>query len=206
MDETRTSPLLLPLGHGARHLKPANKSLSALSLTTRLRPLMVIDLNQSMRGRAMPAAEITAGITSVRAAYDLTKAMIASRDAKILANGARDLQMLLGEAVGKFLEAQQAQMAQLDEIASLKAEIAKFRDWETEKQRYELKNIGAGAFAQMLKPSARGVEPPHWLCPTCFENSNKSYFQYSTQSGFGSVYRCKGCDGHITTNNEPTWL
>jgi hypothetical protein len=48
---------------------------------------------------AMPAAEITAGITSVRAAYDLTKAMTASRDAKLLANGARDLQLLLGEAI-----------------------------------------------------------------------------------------------------------
>jgi hypothetical protein len=154
----------------------------------------------------MPVAEITAGITSVRAAYDLTKAMIASRDAKLLANSARDLQMVLGEAIGKFLEAQQAQMAQLEEIASLKAEIANFRDWETEKQRYELKQVGTGTFAQMLKPDARGIEPPHWLCPNCFETGKKSYFQFSTHAGWGSVYRCKGCDGHMMTPNEPAWL
>jgi hypothetical protein len=155
----------------------------------------------------MPAAEITAGITSVRAAYELTKAMIASRDAKLVANGARDLQMLLGEAIGKFLEAKQAQMAQLQEISTLKAEVAKFSDWETEKQRYELKQVGSGVFAQMLKPLARGVEPPHWLCPTCFEGRKKAYLQASgARINRSMVYRCKSCDGVATTENEPEWL
>jgi hypothetical protein len=153
----------------------------------------------------MPAAEITAAITTIRSAYDLTKAMIATRDAKLLANGARDLQMMLSEAIGKFLEAQQAQVAQLEEIASLKAEIAKFRDWEAEKQQYELQDVGTGAFAYMKKPEVRGSEPPHWLCPTCFENRKKSFFQFSTSSYAGDIYRCKGCDGHISTNSKPAW-
>jgi hypothetical protein len=155
----------------------------------------------------MPVAEITAGITSVRAAYDLTKAMLKSRDAKILADGTRDLQSLLGDAIGKFLEAQQAQMAQLEEIAALKAEIKKFSDWETEKQRYELKGVGHGVTAYMLKPEVRGSEPPHWLCPTCFENGKKAHLQFSVRmAGGGSVYRCKGCEGHMVTNSDPAWL
>jgi transposase-like protein len=81
-----------------------------------------------------------------------------------------------------------------------------FRDWETEKQRYELKPVGTGVVACMLKPSARGQEPPHWLCPNCFEDGKKSYFQFSTHAGWGSVYRCKGCDGHMITPNVPEWL
>jgi hypothetical protein len=154
----------------------------------------------------MPAAEIAAGITSARAAYDLTKAMLKSRDTKILADGTRDLQSHLGDIIGKFLEAQQAQMTQLEEIAALKAEIKKFSDWDTEKQRYELKSAGHGVTAYMLKPEVRGTEPPHWLCPTCFEKGKKAYFQFSsTMNGRGSVYRCKGCEGHMTTNNEPAW-
>jgi hypothetical protein len=133
--------------------------------------------------------------------------MIASRNAKVLADGTRELQLLLGEAIGKFLEAQQAQMAQLEEIASLKAEIKKLGGWEAEKQRYELKNVGRGVLAQMLKPSARGEEAPHWLCPTCFENGKKSHLQFSTQiSGGGSVYRCAGCGTAVITNSEPAWL
>jgi hypothetical protein len=154
----------------------------------------------------MPVAEITAGITSIRAAYDLTKAMIASRDAKVVADGTRKLQMILGDAIGKFLEAQQAQMAQLEEIAALKAEIKKFTDWETEKQRYELKGVGHGVSAYMLKPEVRGTESPHWLCPTCFESGKKSQFQFSVRASIGSVYRCHACKGHVTTDGAPTWL
>jgi hypothetical protein len=89
---------------------------------------MVIDLNQSiLRGRAMPAAELMAGIQSVRAAIDLTKAMMALRDQKLIAGKADEMRLLLSDAIGKFLEAQQAQMAQLDEIQALKAQVAKFR-------------------------------------------------------------------------------
>jgi hypothetical protein len=155
----------------------------------------------------MPAAEIAAGIASARAAYDLTKAMLKSRDAKILADGTRDLQMILGEAIGKLLEAQQAQMSQLEQISTLKTEIKKFSDWETEKQRYELKGVGDGVFAYMNKPAVRGTEPPHWLCPTCFENGKKAYFQASgARIQRAMVYRCKSCDGVATTENEPEWL
>jgi hypothetical protein len=97
-------------------------------------------------------------------------------------------------------------MTQLEEIAALTAEIKKFSDWDTEKQRYELKSAGHGVTAYMLKSGVRGTEPPHWLCPTCFEKGKKAYFQFSTtMNGRGSVYRCKGCEGHMTTNNEPAW-
>ena len=154
----------------------------------------------------MPAAEITAGIVSLRAAYDLTKAMIGVRDNKLIAAKTNELRMLLGEAIGKFVEAQQAQLAQLDEITALKAEIKKFTDWEAEKQRYELKSVGRGVSAYMLKPEVRGIENPHWLCPTCFDNGKKSHLQFSVQASIGNVYRCNGCDGHITTNEEPKWL
>jgi hypothetical protein len=95
----------------------------------------------------MPAAEITAGIISIRAAIDLTKAMVGVRDDKLIAAKTNELRLLLGDAIGKFVEAQKAQLAQLDEITALKAQIRKFSDWEAGKQRYELKNLGRAAFA-----------------------------------------------------------
>ena len=155
----------------------------------------------------MPAAEITAGITSLRAAIDVAKAMVAQRDAKLLAAGANEIKGLLADAFDKLLEAREAQSTQLDQIQALKAQVAKFEEWATEKENYELKAIGTGVFAYMNKPAARGTEPPHWLCPNCFSKGQKAFFQFSTQmSGRGSVYRCKGCDGHMTTENEPEWL
>jgi hypothetical protein len=156
---------------------------------------------------AMPVAEITAGITTVRAAIDVAKGMLTVRDAKLVAAKADELRQLLGDAISKLLNAQQGQMAQLEQIQVLKAEAAKFRDWDSEKQKYELKGVGQGVFAYMPKSAARGDQPPHWLCPTCFESGKKAYFQFSTRmSAGGSVYRCKGCEGHMVTNSEPAWL
>lgn len=117
-----------------------------------------------------------------------------------------EIEAHLADAIGKFLAAQQAQMAQLETIEALKAEVAKLKGWAAEKEKYELKTVGSGIVAYMNKPSARGTEPPHWLCPTCFENGKKSPYLFSVRSTRGSVYRCKGCDGHVVTNNEPEWL
>jgi hypothetical protein len=60
----------------------------------------------------MPAAEITAAVTSIRAAYDLTKAMIALRDADLLAGQARELNTLLLDVLDKSISAREAQAAQ----------------------------------------------------------------------------------------------
>jgi rubredoxin len=155
----------------------------------------------------LPVAEISAGITSVRAAYDLAKAMVASRDAKLIAGKADELRLHLGDAIGKFLEAQQAQMAQLEQMQALKEEVAKFRNWDNEKSKYELKGVGQGVFAYMPKPEARDEQPPHWLCPTCFAKGQKAFFQASgARVQRAMVYRCKGCDSVLATENEPEWL
>jgi len=152
----------------------------------------------------MPAAEIAAGITSIRAAIDLTQAMLKKRDDKLIASKVDEMAGHLSEALGKLIQAQSAQLAQLDEITALKAEIKKFGNWEAEKQRYELKGVGHGVMAYMLKPDVRGPESPHWLCPTCFDNGKKAYFQASgARIQRGMVYRCKSCDGVATTENEP---
>jgi hypothetical protein len=154
----------------------------------------------------MPAAEIAAGITSIRAAIDIAQAVLKKRDAKLVAAKMDEMTGYLSEALGKLIQAQQAQLAQLDEIAALKAEIKKFGGWEAEKQRYELKGVGRGISAYMLKPAVRSAESPHWLCPTCFENGKKSHLQFSTRvSGMGAVYRCAGCGAAIVTESEPAW-
>jgi hypothetical protein len=77
--------------------------------------------------------------------------MVGVRDDKLIAAKTNELRLLLGDAIGKFLEAQKAQ---LDEITTLKAEIKELRGRDTEKQRYELKNLGA--WGVRLHAEARG--------------------------------------------------
>jgi hypothetical protein len=53
----------------------------------------------------MPVAEIAAGITSLRAALDITKAMIGLRDAEAFRTESIQLQGVVLEALEKSIEA-----------------------------------------------------------------------------------------------------
>lgn len=155
----------------------------------------------------MVAAEIAAGVTSLRAALDIAKAMIGLRDAEVFRSKSVELYGLVAEALGQSIEAHKAQAAQLDAICALEAEVARLKAWDTEKQRYELKNLGAGTVAYVLKPDARGTEPPHWLCPSCYHDGKKSFFQSDgTMELRRLVLRCTGCNARIgVTKNLAVW-
>src|SRR5258708_3843797 len=80
-------------------------------------------------GATMPDAKTTAAVTSIRAAYELTKAMIGVRDNDLLAQQARELNNMLLDVLDKSIAAREAQAAQLDHLAELKAEIASLKAW-----------------------------------------------------------------------------
>jgi hypothetical protein len=56
---------------------------------------------------------------------------------------------------------------------ALEAEMAGLKAWDAEKQNYELKSIGPGSVAYMMKPDKRGSEAPHWLCPIAARKARK---------------------------------
>ena len=150
---------------------------------------------------------IAAALSSLKAAKDIAEAMIGLRDAAAFQGKLLEFQSKLIDANNAAFAAQDERSTMLERIRELEKEVAELKAWETEKQRYELKDVGHGVFAYMNKPAVRGEEPPHWLCPTCFENGKKSHLQFSTQiSGGGSVYRCAGCGTAVITNSEPAWL
>lgn len=115
----------------------------------------------------MVAGEVAAAVTSIRAAVDITKAMIGLRDAEAFRAKSIELQAVVLDAFDKAIEAREAYSAQADRIRALETEVASLKAWDTEKKNYELKPIGQGAVARILKPGARGTQHPHWLCPNC---------------------------------------
>src|SRR4051794_8174501 len=81
------------------------------------------------------------------------------------------------KAMNEAIEAREAHSVQAERIRTLEAEVASLKAWDAAKEPYELKPLGSGAIAYMLKPEARGTEPPHWLCPNCYTQGKKSFFQ-----------------------------
>lgn len=155
----------------------------------------------------MPAAEITAAVTSIRAAYDLTKAMIALRDADKLSAQARELNVLMLDILEKGIGAREAQSAQLEEIGALKAEIVELKAWGAEKEWYELKQIGTGAVAYTVKPAMREGKTPHWLCPNCYAQNKKAFLQSANKLERGRLLvTCNGCGTTVAvTQNLLSW-
>jgi hypothetical protein len=154
----------------------------------------------------MPAAEIAAAITGIRSALEVTKAMVGLRDAEAFRTKSIELRGLILESLDKAIEARETYSTQLDRVRALEAEIASLKDWNAEKKDYELKGVGEGAVAYMLKPEKRGSEPPHWLCPNCYTKGQKSFLNPTgVNAGRGWLYKCPGCSAQPSCTHLPVW-
>ena len=130
----------------------------------------------------MPVAEIAAAVTGMRAALDITKAMVGLRDAEAFRAKSIELQSVVFDAFEKAIEAREAHTAQAERIRSLEAEVAHLKAWDAEKQNYELKNIGEGSvdlYAEARKTrhrtTALALSKLLFEGPEIVSQSNRSY-------------------------------
>ena len=132
-------------------------------------------------------AEVFAGLSAIKSAFDIAKGLkdiddTARRNAAVI------------ELQEKILSAQQEQSALVERIRELEAQVASFEKWDTEEKRYQLTDFGGNTFAYALKPDAARGEPPHRICPTCYEKRIKSILQFRFQNARGrEMYVCPAC-------------
>jgi hypothetical protein len=142
---------------------------------------------------------VAQALGAFKALKDIAEAMIGLRDASAF----RERQI---EFQGKIIEAQSALSALQDERATLieairqrEEEIARLKAWDAEKQKYELKDVGHGAFAYVRKPDAEPSEPPHWLCTNCYTEGKKSLFLRTGKSfSWHAIWACPSCAAEIS--------
>ena len=88
----------------------------------------------------------------------------------------------------KLIDTQMAQLALVDSLLKLKAEIAQ-SDRRLELQRdYEPFQTAGGAFVLALKAPEGGAKPVHYLCPQCAEKGIKTFLQ-----PMGNGKKCHPC-------------
>jgi predicted SprT family Zn-dependent metalloprotease len=77
--------------------------------------------------------------------------------------------------------------------------------WETEKERYELKGLGTGGpFAYALKEDAKGADPAHYICASCYQRGEKSILQQEFRvPGRDEVLVCHKCGSDLYVNGMP---
>lgn len=156
---------------------------------------------------------IAGAASALKSAYDISKVALGLRDAALLHGKITEMQGEISSALSSAITAQQDQLTMLQTVHALEAKIASFEKLEAEKERYELKPLGWGAMARMLKPTARTTEPPHWACPNCFNDGKIKIIQKQMVVGRGHKWICSGCKGETVAAGEafapdggPKWL
>ena len=141
--------------------------------------------------------DVFAGISGFNTMRDAAKALKGMNDAVVRNEAVIDLQ-------GKILTAQEEFSALLEEVRSLKAKLTQFEDWETVKQRYELKEIKEfySAAVYSLKEGVQPSEPMHYLCPDCYQHRKKSILQ-NCRSGSASGLECNQCMFRVWLQGRP---
>lgn len=139
---------------------------------------------------------VISGLGAIKTALDITKTLSEARDSSKLLAVKLELQGLL-------LEAQDAQSTLASQKRELEEQIRQLETWGREKERYQLQEVGRGTFAYILKPEAQGSEPPHMICPNCYEHGRKSILQAAEATRGQRIHRCPACKAEVAGNMPP---
>lgn len=140
-------------------------------------------------------SEISALFSSLKAAKDVAQAMVGLRDEAAFQAKAIELQSKILDAQSAAFAAEENRATLVDRVRDLEQQVIRMQSWESEKQRYELKELGNGTLAYAVKESVRGAEPPHWICSSCYQHAKKSVLQPETRNpGRIKTWVCHECD------------
>jgi hypothetical protein len=136
----------------------------------------------------MVVAETLTGLSAFKSMFDIAKS-IKNMDDAIKRNEA------VADLWEQIFSAQSRYAAAVEQINELEAKLVSFEAWEAEKARYYLRDYGGGTFAYELKGAPPGAEPPHRICPTCYQDRKKGLLQSRGQDAFHrEMVKCSSCD------------
>lgn len=136
-------------------------------------------------------AELNAAFQSLNVLNNWVQAHRTLRNFNELAAAVYEVSSKLLAVQSVALEAQEKQATFAERIRELEKEIVELKNWDREKERYQLTQISGGLLAYSLKPGMEDGEPPHNLCANCYHKGEKSILQY--ESALSKMYRCPRC-------------
>ena len=148
-------------------------------------------------------AEISAGLSSLKAAFDITKGLNAANTQANINDAKIPLQEHIIQAQQALAAANDAQTTAAERIRELEGEIVRLENWAAEKQRYQLKRFYPGTLAYALKPGMEQGEPPHYLCKHCYDRDEKAALQPTAKlERRYRVHACPSCKNEIMMGPE----
>lgn len=137
-------------------------------------------------------------ISGLKTAADIAKSMMELKSMSDVQGKVIELQSSILSAQSSALSANADQASMVNEIRTLKEEIARVKAWEDEKQRYQLHTPWEGAgVVYALKESMSNSEPPHYICTKCYEDGKRMIIQpRKNKDGFILIV-CPTCNSEV---------
>lgn len=143
---------------------------------------------------------IQGAYNAIKGGLDIAQGFQALKTETAINQAVIEIQRGFLEAQRALNEAETRHAADLRCIGELEAQIMEMKDWEAQKQRYELKDTGQGSLAYALKEGVETGEPAHWICPQCYEDRCKSILKHETlYVGRAETLACHRCGFDIVT-------
>lgn len=103
----------------------------------------------------------------------------------------------------RIFTAHATQTALLERVDDLEKKVAKFEKWESEKERYELKQLGAAFVAYVLKKPERHMATAHAICTNCYERGFKSILQSNGETNvYLHKFVCPSCKATFASQSR----
>lgn len=134
---------------------------------------------------------------SLNALTEYVKSMRELKEGAGIAAATSNLMGMLFDAQRQALQLQTEHSALLREKEDLEKCLMRMREFEEEKQRYGLQEIAPGTFAYAVKPGHQGSDPPHNLCPTCYQQGVKSILQGIDPANGRKRWHCHRCNSTL---------
>ena len=113
--------------------------------------------------------EISAFLASLKSAKDIAQAMVDLRDEAAFQAKAIEFQSTILDAQGAAFASEENRAALVNRVRDLEQQVTRMEAWESEKQRYGLKQLGQGTLAYAVKKAcaARRThnKPRPWFGP-----------------------------------------
>jgi hypothetical protein len=126
--------------------------------------------------------------------------MIGLRDAAAFQGKLIEFQSKIIDANNAAFSAQDERTTLLERIHELEKEVADFKAWEAEKQRYQLVALAPNVVAYAIKEAVRGTEPQHLICANCYNSGKKSFLNQTAQGSRIDIFHCNSCDERLVIN------
>ncbi len=142
-------------------------------------------------------AEISAALSSLKTLTDIVRAANSMSNRLEMLDAVTSVQQNLSQALAANLAGVEKQMALLQRVTELEAQVAELGLWDRKSKDYRLQAVGSSKrhFAQVYHPGTDSPQVRHWACAKCFQERQVFVLNATQGTGFHGRdgYKCPNC-------------